>query len=229
MKIRTRSLLILSTIFITALSACGGGGSSSSGASNISPYSSSLVVGIDNNEAIAGLSVEREQHRSIGVFLTELLVSRALAATAGVPIYIDGKQIATTDTSGTAVIPLYPGNYELCILNTVAENCIAVEVNPDSVVVIDGVNIDAAENVTYNGIDIERAQDHIVEFEDPNNSNKTIICHKGKMTISVGTPAAQQGHFKHGDSLGACQNVAKKESNADKSKNENNKNKKKST
>ena len=35
------------------------------------------------------------------------------------------------------------------------------------------------------------------------NPGKVIICHKGRVTISVGAPA-QPAHPRHGDSLGAC-------------------------
>ena len=35
------------------------------------------------------------------------------------------------------------------------------------------------------------------------NPGKVIICHKGRVTISVGAPA-QPAHLRHGDSLGPC-------------------------
>ena len=79
----------------------------------------------------------------------------------------------------------------------------------DSVEVISNVHLNATtQEISSNPLLYENAQDHIVLFQDPDKAHKTLVCHKKKFTISVGTPAAQNGHMSHGDSLGECKAAA---------------------
>lgn len=192
--IYTSIRILLISLATFSLFACGGGGSSSTGTSSSSPFTSSLVVEVNDPARFTLNGSEQHSSLTLAALLAEVMISNAYAQTAGIPIYIDGELSATTDSSGTAVIPVYPGVYTVCIGDD-PQHCIGdVSVEPDSVVVVDGDNLTTS---------VERAQDHIVAFQDPGQAHKTLVCHKGQ-TISVGTPAAQKGHHGHGDSLGAC-------------------------
>ena len=185
--------ILLISLATFSLFACGGGGASSTGASSSTPFSSSLVVEVSDPSQFAGSMPERTSATTIASLLSATLVSTAYAQTAGIPIYIDNQLSAETDASGTAVIPIQHGTYNVCIGDPLT-HCTTVTVEPDSVVVVNGDTLTTS---------VERAQDHIVQFQEPVQSHKTLVCHKGQ-TLSVGTPAAQKGHHAHGDALGAC-------------------------
>jgi len=212
----TRMIMVLAAVVFTAggLAACGGGSVSTgaAGSGGGGATTSSLVVQV-NDQRTAAVRHEQAGERSLAAVISELLVRNALAQTAGVPIFIDGTQVAVTDATGSAVIPLPAGTYEVCILDPtpVETNCRSVTVESDSVVVLSGVEVnetDTGEMVTNLGtLSTERAVDNVVAFQDPDNANKTLICHRSavkQFTISVGTPAALTGHQAHGDSLGPC-------------------------
>lgn len=204
-------LAVSSAIFMAgALVACGSGSVSTGaagGGGGGSAYSSSLVVQVNKDQRTAAVRAHG-QNRSLAAVIGDLLVRSAVAQTAGVAIFIDGTQVAVTDDTGSAVIPLAAGTYSVCVLDpTVVANCTTVTVAPDSVVVVSDVNIDELGAVTIGSVSTELAEDNVVAFQDPNNAQKTIVCHKNpvkQFTISVGTPAALNGHLAHGDSLGAC-------------------------
>ncbi len=65
----------------------------------------------------------------------------------------------------------------------------------------------SASEVTLVSVTVEDAADDIVDVQDPNHAHKDLVCHKGRMTISVGRPAGT-AHTMHGDTLGACPTVA---------------------
>lgn len=209
MKLRTTISLLIIGAFGAGLAACGGGSVSSGGGSGSggSGASSSLVVEVARDDRAAVFQQHQDQDNRLAAVISDLLISKALAQTAGVPIFVDGVLVAETDPDGSAVIPLDPGTYEVCILDPeVPENCTIVVVDPDSVVVIANVNIDENEVVTFDP-PTTAPDEEVADFTDPDNAFKTIICHKpGKInkTLSVGTPAAEKGHMGHGDTMGPC-------------------------
>lgn len=206
-------IMVLAAVVFTAggLAACGGGSVSTgaAGGGGGGGTTSSLVVQV-NDQRTAAVRYEQTAGQSFASVIAELFVRNAMAQTAGVPIFIDGTQVAVTDATGSAVIPLPAGTYEVCILDpTVDTNCRLVTVEPDSVVVLSGVELDETETMVTNlgTLSTELAIDNVVAFQDPDNANKTLVCHRSavkQFTISVGTPAALAGHQAHGDSLGRC-------------------------
>lgn len=208
MRIRTAISLLIVGAFGAGLAACGGGSVSSgggSGSGGTGGASSSLVVEVARDNRAAAFEQHQDQGNRLAAVISELLISKALAQTEGVPIFIDGTQAAVTGPDGSAVIPLDPGLYEVCILDpNVPANCTQVNVEPDSVVVISNVNIDENDVVTFDPPATAPDEEEVVDFTDPDKPHKTIICHKGTKTLSVGTPAAEKGHLGHGDTLGPC-------------------------
>jgi len=207
---RLISVVAAAGLLVAGLTACGGGSvSSGAGGGSGSRASSSLVVEVGSDRRVAAAHQGIHQEKTLGDVVAGLLVRNAIAQTAGVAIFVNDEQVAVTDEGGSAVIPLSAGTYEVCVLDPrIPENCMTVTVAPDSVVVVSDVDIDEQGNVTFGAITTESAEDNIAAFEDPNNSNKTIICHQtgaGQFTISVGTPAVVEGHLAHGDSLGPCE------------------------
>lgn len=209
MRLRTTISLLIVAAFGASLAACGGGSVSSGGGSGSggSGASSSLVVQAPQNAGVGDFQQER-RHTSLAAIVSDFFISDALAQ-EGETVFLldaDGNVVATgvADGSGQAVIPVNSGEYVICIGTTDPENCTVepVSVGDDEVVVatlaLEG------ETLILVGVEVERAQDNIVAFQDPDNAHKTLVCHKGKFTISVGTPAAQKGHMAHGDSLGEC-------------------------
>jgi len=205
-------------LLVAGLAACGGGSVSSGGGGGVgSKASSSLVVEMGGDRRVATLHWKAKTERSLASVIADLLVRNAIAQTGNVAIFVDGDQVAVTDEGGSAVIPLAAGTYEVCILDpAVPASCTTVTLAPDSVVVVSGVNIDEAGAVTFGAITTEAAEDNLVAFEDPNNSNKTVVCHQtgaGQFSISVGTPSVLEGHLGHGDTLGACPEDADEDGN----------------
>lgn len=206
MRLRTTISLLIIGAFGAGLAACGGGSVSSGGGSGgTGGASSSLVVEVTRDDRAAAIRQHQGQETRLAAVISDLLISKALAQTAGVPIYIDGELAAETDSDGSAVIPLVAGTYEVCILDpSVPENCTEVQVLEDEVVVIANVNIDENEVVTFDPPTTAPDEEEVVDFTDPDKPHKTIICHKGNKTLSVGTPAAEKGHMGHGDTMGPC-------------------------
>ena len=84
-----------------------------------------------------------------------------------------------------------------------------VTVGPDQIVIVSGdPDPDNAGSYLLTGVQVDDASNNVALYQDPNFANKTLVCHKGKMTLSVGTPAALNGHTVHGDSLGPCPDTA---------------------
>jgi hypothetical protein len=54
-----------------------------------------------------------------------------------------------------------------------------------------------------------KARDDEVEANGGGGQQKVSLCHKGKHTITVGTPA-QEAHLRHGDTPGVCQTAGAK-------------------
>lgn len=206
MRLRTTISLLIIGAFGAALAACGGGSVSSGGGSGgTGGASSSLVVEVARDDRAAAFQQHQGQENRLAAVISDLLISKALAQTADVPIFIDGELAAVTDEGGSAVIPLEAGLYEVCILDPeVPENCTEVQVLEDEVVVIANVNIDENDVVTFDPPATAPDEEEVADFTDPDNSHKTIICHKGNKTLSVGSPAAEKGHMGHGDTMGPC-------------------------
>ncbi len=189
-----------------SLAACGGSGGSSSGGSSAvgASLSSSVVVQVDR----VTTAMLRERAPDGGPLGApgDLFAARAVAQTAGIEVYFNGSLMGSTDGSGQLVVPVQPGTYEICFSGTAEEGapCTEQQVLPDSVVVITDVNVDAATGDLTFQVATDSAQNNIVLFQDPDAAHKTLVCHKGRLTISVGTPAARTGHLAHGDSLGSC-------------------------
>ncbi len=201
-RIRLHHLLTIPAVL--AVAACGGGGSSSSGASVAvgAALTSSIVV--DVNRSVTAIWQDRSRSRA--PTLANMLAGPALAQTAGIEIYFNDSLAGSTDADGRLVVPVRPGTYEICFGGTAGEGapCTTQEVLPDMVVVISDVDVDATTGGLSFRVVSEAAAEHIVVFQDPDAKHKTLLCHKGRFTISVGTPAARSGHLAHGDSLGAC-------------------------
>ncbi len=188
-----------------SLAACGGGSSSSGGSSAVgASLSSSIVVQVDD----VTTAMLHERVRDSGPLGApgDLFAARAVAQTAGVEVYFNGSLVGSTDGSGQLVVPVQPGSYEICFGGTAEEGapCTEQQVQPDSVVVITDVNVDAITGDLTFQVATDSARNNIVLFQDPDAAHKTLVCHKGRLTISVGTPAARTGHLAHGDSLGSC-------------------------
>ena len=116
------------------------------------------------------------------------------------------------EISGDADMLYYvvsPGSYTVCVYATPPASpaptdieCNAPQpVGSDEVVVVTAVTGPVETDFI---VDVETREENIALFENPDRPNHTYICHKGRMTKSVGTPAALNGHKAHGDTLGPC-------------------------
>jgi hypothetical protein len=198
------------------LSGCGGGGVSTGAAGSAGGTSSSVVVDLARGTSTADTR-ETGSSTDLASAISELLLRNALAATQGVMVYLldaDGGLVAQgmTDAAGEAVISVAPGTYYVCSVSSSTDpstdaGCVStpVDVVADSVVVVSNVDFNTTSGMTtFGAITTDTVQNEVAAFQDPNNTKKTIVCHKGRITISVGTPAALNGHLAHGDTLGAC-------------------------
>jgi hypothetical protein len=209
--------VIAAFLGLIVLGGCGGGGTTSGTGGSVNASAStgptsSIVIDLSGGE-LAMLDGEASQVRGasqIAAILADFLVESAWAQTEGFEIFVDGDLAGTTDPDGNLAFAVVPGMHEVCIENPDDDaKCVDVSVEEDEVVIITGFGIDPVTGeLQYDAITTESAFDNIVLFEDPDKAHKTLVCHKGETTISVGTPAAQNGHMVHGDSLGECANFA---------------------
>lgn len=223
MKLKTAISLIVIAAFGAGLAACGGGSVSTGGAGGTggTGASSSLVVKAPQTADAFDFQSTPQQGSRLASAISEFLISNALAQ-AGEDVYLldsEGDLVATgvTDGSGQVIFPVSAGDYFICIGAPSLLTGVCTEttqaVGDDQVVIVTlGTDLvpsdeDPAveeEVLIISSVVVESAADNIVAFQDPEAAHKTLVCHKGKFTISVGTPAAQNGHMAHGDSLGAC-------------------------
>jgi len=209
MFILFRKLTIALTAAIALLVAgCGGGGTTAGGGGAVGTggASSTLIIDLQGNGF--GANDPESQQRAIAIAFAKLISPDAWAQLSDTTlIFINGNPVTATIIDGDAYIPLAPGDYLVCInaagVDATDPNCEMVTVGADQIVKITGTD-DGLGNVALNTVSVENAADNVALFQDPNAANKTLVCHKDKMTLSVGTPAALNGHMVHGDSLGAC-------------------------
>jgi len=211
----------LATAAALVIAGCGGGGTTAGtggGVASAGGASSTLVIDL-NGGGFAATDQQNTRAKTIADAFASLLARDAWAQLdAGTQIFINGA-LATNVTiiGGDAYIPLAPGDYVVCInadntdptYQVLDPNCRMVTVGPDQIVIVSGdPDPDNAGSYLLTDVQVDDAANNVVLYQDPDFANKTLVCHKGKMTLSVGTPAALNGHTVHGDSLGACPDVA---------------------
>lgn len=208
------------------LTACGGGSSSSSGSGSSGGASSTLVV--NSSPSMAMLHNPHQQPEGttyIAAYISNLLMQNAWAVPlAGSDVIVfngNGDQIEPT--SGDADMLYYvvpPGAYTVCVYATPPgtptpndSECADPEsVQSDEVVVVTAV---PGAGETEFIVDVETREENIALFVNPDRPNQTYICHKGRVTKSVGTPASTRGHKAHGDTLGPCVDSDPEQQNID--------------
>ncbi len=208
--------LAVAVVGMLLATGCGGSGTSAGGgggAAATAGASSTVILHVSDN-ATAMLS---PAHQGAGVdrimaAASEFLLRSAWAQTAGVEVFMDGVSQGTTDVNGDIMFAAEPGSHEICIGGPDAQTgeCFALEVEPDALVEVSitGLTVDDTTGDIAYDLSVDPATDDVVDPTDPNNPKKTLVCHKGKFTISVGTPAAHNGHMVHGDTLGPCETAA---------------------
>lgn len=224
MKLRFAVSIFIIAAFAAGLSACGGGSVSTgggSGAGGTGGANSSLVVQAPQTARAPDFQGGAAQDSGLASRISEFLISSALAQIGEEEVYLldeSGNLVATgtTDGSGQVVFPVRSGSYFLCIgednLTTGTCTTETQSVGDNEVVVVtlgvEGATETVPGILVISSVAVESAEDHIVAFQDPDNANKTLVCHQAgpfkQFTISVGTPAAQTGHMAHGDTLGPC-------------------------
>ncbi|MFC1665162.1 hypothetical protein ACFL17_05980 [Pseudomonadota bacterium] len=204
----TASVLIVSLILV---SGCGESSVSSSvDAASGSTLSSAVVIDVSDATMASLMPRQADPNaRRIAAVISQLMIQSAVAVTAGINIYFNAVLVGTTDTTGQVVIPTKEDSYIVCLGDGAEQVCLTspVVVPPDSVVVISNVDV-VDGSITSDIPVVEKAQDNIVLFQNADKAHKTLVCHKNRFTISVGTRAAQDGHMAHGDSLGECPSAA---------------------
>jgi len=194
------------------LTGCGGGGTSAGfggpGNGGTGGASSTIMLHVAPG-AHAALEPQPGVREQLLAALSEWAIRNALAQTADVEVFLDGVSQGMTDVNGDIMFQADAGMHQVCIGATTEPPgvCFDVNVDPDTLVSVNitGVNVDGTTSeITYN-VSVDPVVDDVVDPTDPNNPNKTLVCHKGKFTISVGTPAAYAGHTTHGDTLGPCE------------------------
>jgi hypothetical protein len=236
-KFKRRAATVAMFVTVMALTACGGGSSSSSGSGDSGGGSSTLVV--NSSPSMAMLLRPHRQTEGIthiAATISKLLMRNAWAvplAGSDVIVFNEfGGQI--TPTSGDTDMLYYvvpPGSYRVCVYAvppdspapTDRECYVPQLVGSDEVVVVTavpGVGVGDTDFI----VDVETREENIALFENPERPNQTYICHKGKMTKSVGTPAALNGHQAHGDTLGPCPDFGPAQQNTNDGTNINNNN-----
>ncbi len=178
------------------LTACGGGSSGSGGDSGTAE-SSSIVI---NNRNLAMVN----EPVNLFAWIVKLATNAAWAQMF--PVFVDDEIVDET-IMGYLVVPVTAGMHWLCVGTAEPQadppppNCMAVNVNNDQVVVVD-LYVDDNGNITDQTTAVpESTFENVGSFQDPNNSQKTLVCHNRRKMISVGTPAALAGHQGHGDYL----------------------------
>lgn len=218
-RLRSHAATVIAFLAAAALTACGGGGgsSTSSGSGGVGGASSTLVVNSSPNLAmIHDRHQQPEGTMSIVAYLSNLLMQNAwaeqLAGSEVIVFNSNGDQLEPTSADSDMLFYVVPPDfYTVCVypvppaLPTPNDNvCNSPElVDADSVVVVTAVVNDGQ---TSFDVTVESREDNVALFQNPDRPNQTYICHKGRMTKSVGTPAALRGHMVHGDSLGPCEN-----------------------
>ncbi|MDZ7842994.1 MAG: hypothetical protein U5R46_19575 [Gammaproteobacteria bacterium] len=223
MKLRFAISIFIIAVFGAGLAACGGGSVSTGGGSGTGGTggaNSSLVIQAPQTAHAPGFQGGTREDSRLASRISEFLISSALAQ-SGEEVYLldeSGDLVATgtTDGSGQVIFPVSSGSYFICIGEADLDNgtCTAEtqDVGDNEVVVVtlevEGETDTDPGVLMISSVSVERAEDNIVAFQDPDNANKTLVCHKAgpfkQFTISVGTPAALTGHMAHGDTLGPC-------------------------
>lgn len=180
--------------FITlTLAACGGGSSSGGSGSAGGGQTSTVVV---NASALAQGEVDGMTR--VAQLLGQLIVRDAEAVVTEVTVSggeLGGGRVFTTNHAGVVNVPLFGGTrYTFCV----AGGCRTIFVPRDSVVMFD------AETTRTQ---IFRAEDDEVigDFAELGQTHKRIVCHKGRISISVAHQAVYDAHIAHGDRAGGCQ------------------------
>lgn len=222
MKLKNAIPFLVIAAFGAGLTACGGGSVSTGGAgggTGGTGATSSLVLQAPQTASAEEFQGGAQQGTSLASTISEFLISSALAQ-VGETVYLldatDNSLVAegTTDGSGQVIFAVSSGDYIVCIGSSDPTSPDATCTDPttsplvvdeDQVVVatlgVEGDGVTEPETLVITSTSVEDAEDNIVAFQDPDNANKTLVCHKDKFVISVGTPAAQNGHMAHGDSL----------------------------
>jgi hypothetical protein len=223
MKLKFAISIFIIAAFAAGLSACGGGSVSTgggSGSGGTGGANSSLVIQAPQTAHAPGFQGGAREESRLASRISEFLISSALAQ-IGEEVYLldeSGDLVATgtTDGSGQVVFPVSSGSYFICIgeadLTTGTCTAETQTVGENEVVVVtlglEGATETDPGVLVISSVAVESAEDNIVAFQDPENANKTLVCHQAgpfkQFTISVGTPAAQTGHMAHGDTLGPC-------------------------
>lgn len=222
MKLKFAISIFIIAAFAAGLSACGGGSVSTgggSGAGGTGGANSSLVIQAPQTAHAPGFQGGAHEDSRLASRISEFLISSALAQ-SGEEVFLlneSGNLVATgtTDGSGQVVFPVSAGSYYICIGVADRDNgtCTAEtqSVGFNQVVVVtlmEDATLTDPGILVISSVAVENAEDNIVALQDPDNANKTLVCHRAgpfkQFTISVGTPAAQNGHMAHGDSLGIC-------------------------
>lgn len=222
MSIKSVSSLVTVALLGAGLAACGGGASTgAAGGSGTggTGASSTIVAQLAPNSKLSAIQRNRSGDTSLAAAISDLLLRKGLAATAGVQLFVydanytppDTPVLAgtcTTDANGMCAINVAQGNYYLCTAESTDpandDNCSdTLNVEDGEVLVVSDLTV--AEDGTISYVATPTTLDEAIAlYQDSNNAKKTIICHKNKVTISVGTPAAKYGHLAHGDTLGVC-------------------------
>lgn len=228
-KFNRRVATAATFVTVMALTACGGGSSSSSGSGDsgggdFGIGSSTLVV----NSAPSMAMLLRPHRQSEGIAHIAATISNMLMRNAwAVPlagsdvIVFNGSGDQITPTSGDSDMLYYvvpPGSYTVCVYAAPPAFPVPTDsacsdpqsVGSDEVVVVTA--IPGAGEADFI-VDVETREENVALFENPDRPNQTYICHKGRITKSVGTPAALNGHQAHGDTLGPCPDFGPVEQN----------------
>lgn len=232
-KLNHGAAMAATLITVLALTACSGGSSSSSGSGTSGGGSSTLVV--NSSPSMALLRNPHEEFQGvtyIAAAISSWLMQNAWAAPlAGSEVIVfNGAGAEIPPTSGDADMLYYvvpTGQYTVCVYPERPadpmpsdDTCSDPElVGPDSVVVVTAVPTN--DDVRFD-VAVETREDNIALFQNPDRPNQTYVCHKGRVTKSVGTPASIRGHKAHGDSLGPCDNFGPEQQNTNGNPNSNN-------
>jgi len=218
MKLKNAIPFVVIAAFGAGLTACGGGSVSTGGAgggTGGTGATSSIVVQTPRTASADRFYGSPQQGNRLAAAISEFLIRAAMAQAGENVTLIDGDGNETTlqtNADGQAIFPVGPGDYTVCFGDpSVPTNCVLVEDVEEDQVVVATLGIDDKDTATTDDDEVvllsaeaDDAIDNIVAFQDPDAAHKTLVCHKDKFTISVGTPAAQNGHMAHGDSLGEC-------------------------
>lgn len=201
-----KTFLSLAVVLLGALLAgCGGGGSSSGAAGGGRGGTSSSVV-VRFSGGTAGLHGSPWQTDRLAAAVWEFMIKAAWAQVGGTLYLVDagGNVVAHADVEdGQVAFAAATGDYYICRtpdLTDCTDGTVHVQNNEVLVVTVD-------DQLKILDVAHDDAADHIAEYGDPANQNKTIVCHQtgaGEFSISVASQAVLAGHMVHGDHLGYC-------------------------